>query len=116
MINIEIVILTCVVSTLFVIFIFGPLFYAQAVKDIPHEDRSKIGLYIIKTIDRMGKDKTMSLREKKKTFKGIRRTMADMETDGVYFPEYIKEEIKQKEVEICQYSGLPTVNSYEKDK
>jgi hypothetical protein len=42
------------------------------------------------------------------------RTISDMESDGVYFPENIKEELKkQREELLCEYSGLPSVKAYE---
>lgn len=36
------------------------------------------------------------------------RPLADMETNGIYF--------ERDEVEICEYSGLPSVKSYEKEE
>jgi hypothetical protein len=45
------------------------------------------------------------------------KPLADMHSDGVYFEEYLREEMKKKrEEEICQYSGLPSVQAYEKEK
>lgn len=41
------------------------------------------------------------------------RPLADMESDGVYFPEIVKEKIAEdKERNFCHYSGLPSVWSY----
>lgn len=37
------------------------------------------------------------------------RPLSDMESDGVYFPEVEKEE---ELIDICHYSGLPSVMSY----
>lgn len=43
------------------------------------------------------------------------KPLADMHSDGVYFDEEVKEELRKKREEnICQYSGLPSVKSYEK--
>jgi hypothetical protein len=43
------------------------------------------------------------------------RTISDMEDDGVYFPESIKNELEKKREELyCEYSNLPSVKSYEK--
>lgn len=40
--------------------------------------------------------------------------LADMESNGIYFSEEIKEELKkQREELLCEYSGLPSVKSYE---
>ena len=40
--------------------------------------------------------------------------LADMESNGVYFSEDIKEELeKQREELLCEYSGLPSVKAYQ---
>lgn len=40
--------------------------------------------------------------------------LADMESNGVYFSEEIKEELeKQREEMYCEYSGLLSVKAYE---
>lgn len=45
--------------------------------------------------------------------KALERTISDMETDGVYFPPQIKDELKKRLEELhCEYSGLPSVMSY----
>ena len=41
------------------------------------------------------------------------RTVADMESEGVYFSDYIVEKLKeQKEDLICHYSGLASTKSW----
>ncbi len=40
--------------------------------------------------------------------------LSDMESDGVYFPDEIKQELINKKEELyCAYSNLPSVKSYE---
>jgi hypothetical protein len=52
---------------------------------------------------------------KKKVLKRINRTISDMESDGMYFSPFIKEELKKQREELyCNYSDLPSVKSYEK--
>jgi hypothetical protein len=37
-----------------------------------------------------------------------------MESDGIYFPDDIKEQLKQQKEELhCEYSGLPSVRAYQ---
>jgi hypothetical protein len=36
-----------------------------------------------------------------------------MESDGIYFPEEVKEELRRQRNEMCEYSGLPSVKSYQ---
>lgn len=42
------------------------------------------------------------------------RPLADMETNGVYFDK--DDMIEVIELEICQYSGLPSISNYEDKK
>jgi len=37
-----------------------------------------------------------------------------MESDGIYFPEKVKDDLQKKREELyCEYSGLPSPKSYE---
>lgn len=59
-------------------------------------------------------DKKLTSNEKEIIYKIMNRTIADMESEGVYFSEEIKQELKkQKEELVCHYSGLPSVKSWE---
>lgn len=52
-------------------------------------------------------------KEKSKTCKIAYRPISDMESDGVYFSEEIKNELeKKREKLLCHYSDLPSVWSY----
>jgi hypothetical protein len=45
------------------------------------------------------------------------KTIADMESDGIYFPQEVKEKMKEYREELhCEYSGLPSPKSYENAK
>ena len=113
--NIELIALSVIITLLFTIFIFGPLAYVQATQDIPEEDKNKYGLFIIKMIKNLEKDETMTRKQKTKAIKEIQVIISDMESDGVYFPESVKSEIKTYKDNICNYSGLPSVESYAKN-
>jgi len=53
------------------------------------------------------------MEEKETILKAMTRTISDMEDDGVYFPDSIKEELEKKREELyCEYSNLPSVKSY----
>lgn len=46
----------------------------------------------------------------------LHRPLSDMESDGVYFPEFAKRQlVEDREKEICQYSGLPSVMMYQEN-
>lgn len=69
-------------------------------------------LYYI--LENLFSDTNLSKTEKKSLLKTIDRTISDMESDGMYFSEEIKAELeKQREELYCEYSGLPSVKSYE---
>lgn len=85
--DIEIIVLSAVISVLFLVFILGPLLYAHSLNsdkiNISHKPNSS-----------------------------MYKIICDMESDGVYFPPHVKEQLIQKSEEICNYSGLPSVSSY----
>lgn len=100
----EIIILTTLISTLFLIFIFGPMAYA-------HELEKKRDVSVnefIRALIKGGEGK-----KKRDLTRAISRTISDMESGGVYFSDEVKEELrKSKEEDICEYSGLPSVRTY----
>lgn len=108
----EIIILTAIICTLFVVFIFGPLLYAHSVSK-PRTDSEGTRVNLIKLASSLLADKSVSKKNKKKMAKSISRTMSDMESDGIYFPAEVKEELRRQRNEVCEYSGLPSVKSYE---
>ena len=58
--------------------------------------------------------KKISKKEKKIIREAMRVTISDMESDGIYFPEDIKEKLKEYREEMhCEYSGLPSPKAYE---
>ena len=64
----------------------------------------------------MGKlfDNNQTKKDQETILKAMTRTISDMEDDGVYFPDSVKEELEKKRDELyCEYSNLPSVKSYE---
>lgn len=108
----EIIILTTIICTLFALFIFGPLFYAHSLGNSKsNTEAAKMNL--IKMVNSLPENKSVSRKNRKKMIKVIGQTMADMESDGIYFPEEVKKELIKQRNEMCEYSGLPSVKSYE---
>ena len=67
-------------------------------------------------LERLFNDKDKSKSQKVELFKTLDRTIADMESDGMYFSEDIKQKLEQEREELfCEYSGLPSPKSYERD-
>lgn len=112
--NIEIILLTLLVVTLFAVFIIGSYKELNKMSKegyIPKKEsgpRAQLTQMIGKLFDEIPKD------EKKMFYKAISRTISDMESDGVYFSDEVKDELKrQREEAYCSYSGLPSVKVYE---
>ena len=123
--NLDIIILTSIVSTLFIV--FGILMYRE------FSNVEKNGWQYDPNAKKYGRDalfdmmarlfedeapkKTrtkISKKDKEIIYKAVNRTIADMESDGIYFPEELKEQLKEYREELhCEYSGLPSPKSYD---
>ncbi len=116
--NLDIIILTSIISTLFIVFGIAMFREFKNVNEQSEDlyDRSPRA-NMIRFIGSMfddGVTKKMTKKEKVAVYNAVKRTISDMESDGVYFPENIKEELEEKRKEMmCEYSGLPSVKSYE---
>ena len=116
--NIEIVILSVVVMIAFVVFIVTSIreFSKMEKEEYKYDPKgSKLGrdaIYYL--LESLFEDVSLSKNDKKSLIKTIDRTMADMESDGIYFPEKIKDDLQKKRDELyCEYSGLPSPKSYD---
>ena len=115
--NLDIIILTTVLSTLFVVFgIWTYREFASLNKD-SHIAAKEGGprAQLMKFMQGLF-DKDISIKEKKVIYSVVKRVISDMESDGVYFSEDVKEKLSEYRDEIkCEYSGLPSVKSYIKE-
>jgi hypothetical protein len=116
--NIEIVILSVVVMIAFVVFIVASIKeFSKMEKEVykynPDVKRfGRDGIYYL--LESLFEDVSLSKSDKKTLIKTIDRTIADMESDGIYFPEKVKDDLQKKREELyCEYSGLPSPKSYE---
>ena len=114
--HIDIIILTSVVATLFVVFFIAIYREVKSI-DVTKPDYSKDNGPRARMIELVGgvfDSKKTSVKDRKVIMKAISRTIADMESDGIYFTPEIKEELeKQREELYCEYSNLPSVKAYE---
>ena len=119
--NLDIIILTTIVSTLFAVFFI--LMYKEFSKmereeytykpDVKRYGRD--GIYNL--LERLFDDELQTTSEKVKLFKTIDRTISDMESDGMYFSEDIKKKLeKEREELFCEYSGLPSPKAYNNEQ
>ena len=65
-------------------------------------------------MERLFDDTKQTKEDKVKLIKTLDRTIADMESDGMYFSDEVKEKLeKEREELFCEYSGLPSPKAYE---
>lgn len=119
--NLDIIILTTIVSTLFLVFFV--LMYKEFSKMEKEEYTYKAdvkrygrdGIYNL--LERLFDDETKSKSQKLELFKTLDRTISDMESDGMYFPQEVKEKLEQEREELfCEYSGLPSPKAYNNEQ
>ena len=117
--NIEIVILSIFVMIAFLVFIIASIKEISKMEKEPYQYKKPVfgrdALYNL--LENLFNDDKLSVKEKKNLLKTIDRTISDMESDGMYFPEEIKDELeKQREELYCEYSGLPSPKAYDVDQ
>lgn len=114
--NLDIYILTSIVATLFLTFVIGTYRILQNVDEDSHKYEKEGGprVQMIKFVGRLFDDQSIPKKEKKIIYEAVRHTLADMESDGVYFPIEVAEKLyKHREELMCEYSGLLSPKAYE---
>ena len=98
--SLDIYILTSVVATLFIVFIVGT--YRELMKvekegwkyDPNAKKYGRDALFVLAA--KLFDDEKVPKQDKEVIYKAVNRTIADMESDGVYFDETVKEIIREK--------------------
>lgn len=119
----DIIILSCIVVILFVVFIVATYREMAHMAKTPYKYEKERGprADMVNFLGRLFDDETASkkitLKQKDLIYKAIDRTVSDMESDGVYFPKDVKDELQRQKEELhCEYSGLPSVMAYAETK
>jgi hypothetical protein len=123
----DIILLSSIVVTLFVVFGIATYREFNHMAKNDYKPRKQEGGPRAELVNFMGRlfdnetaSKKMTFKQKDIVYKAMHRTMADMESEGIYFPDDVKEEMKKQREELyCEYSGLPSVKAYgdkEEDK
>ena len=116
--NLDIYILTSIVATLFAVF-FVAIYREfsrmdkEGYKYDPNAKKyGRDALFVFAA--KLFEDEKVPKRDKEIIYKAVNRTIADMESDGIYFSEDAKEELRKQRDELhCEYSGLPSPKAYE---
>lgn len=112
----DIILLTSVIATLFVVFGIAVYreFSVMGNQTYKHQKESGPRAGLVNFVGNLASNQSLTKEEKQVVYKAMQRNIADMESDGVYFDETIKEIMqKQREELHCEYSGLPSPKAYE---
>jgi hypothetical protein len=112
----DIILLTSIIATLFVVFGIGVYreFNIMETEEYKYQKESGPRAGLVNFVGNLTSNKSLTKKERKIVYNAMRRNIADMESDGVYFDENIKEMLKKQKEELhCEYSGLPSVKAYE---
>lgn len=116
--NIDIIILSTIVTTLFAIFIgYTIKEFSKEPQVLRASEESGPRADLVKFMGRLFDSPVLTKEESDKkinVYNTVYKTIADMESDGVYFPDEVKKELIKKREELwCEYSNLPSVKAYE---
>ncbi len=114
--DIEIIVLTTIVVSLFGVFSIATYREFRVMEDTKYKHSVKQGPRgaLVDFVGNLVNDQKLTKKDKYTIYCAMRRNIADMESDGVYFDESIKELMKEKRDELlCEYSGLPSIKAYE---
>jgi len=112
----DLIILTSIIATLFLVFFFAIYREISSIDENSYKHAKEGGprVALFNLMARLFEDDTLPKQDKKRVYKAMYRTIADMESDGIRFPEEIHEELEKTRQELnCEYSGLPSPKAYE---
>lgn len=112
----DILFLTTIIVTLFVVFGIAVYREFKVMEETEYKFTKETGprAGLVNFVGNLAVNKSLSKKERKIVYKAMKRNIADMESDGVYFDDDVKEILRKQREELhCEYSGLPSVKAYE---
>jgi hypothetical protein len=108
--NMDIILLTAVISTLFIVFIIAVYreFSVMEKEKYVFQKESGPRAGLVNFVGNLASNKSLTTEEKKVIYKAMHRNIADMESDGVYFDHSLKE-IVQDQIEVLGNDEQKTV-------
>lgn len=102
--NLDVILLTAVVAVAFLVFIFSSLKEFSKMETETYSDSKSKPTYgrdaLYDLLQKLFDDESIPKTDKKTVLKTIGRTMSDMESDGLYFPEEIKQKLAKDGIPI----------------
>lgn len=116
--NLDVIIFSSFVGLAFIIFIvtsikeFSKMSKGEYVYNPEEKKFGRNAIYNL--LEKIVSDPATSTKEKVALVESVDRVLADMESDGVYFSDEIKERLEHKRKDLyCEYSGLPSAKAYD---
>jgi hypothetical protein len=99
--DMDIILLTAVISTLFIVFFIAVYreFSVMENETYVYQKESGPRAGLVNFVGNLASNKSLTSEEKKVIYRAMHRNIADMESDGVYFDNSIKE-IVQNQMEV----------------
>ena len=100
--EIDVIILSVIVVTLFIVFIIAVYREFSVMENETYTFQKEKGprAGLVNFVGNLVANKSLSVEEKASIYKAINRNIADMESDGVYFDEVVKEIVREKLLEL----------------
>ena len=96
--DMDIILLTAVISTLFIVFIIAVYreFSVMENETYVYQKESGPRAGLVNFVGNLASNKSLTSDEKKVIYKAMHRNIADMESDGVYFDNSLKEIVQDQ--------------------
>lgn len=94
----DVLLLSVVVVTLFIVFIIAVYREFNVMEVEPYKFQKESGprAGLVNFVGNLAANKSLSLPEKETIYNAMNRNIADMESDGVYFDDVVKEIIRER--------------------
>lgn len=111
MMNMDIILLTAVISTLFIVFIIAVYREFSVMENETYVSQKESGprAGLVNFVGNLASNKSLTTEEKKVIYKAMHRNIADMESDGVYFDNSLKEIVQDQIEDLGKVEQKPTV-------
>ncbi len=101
--DMDIILLTAIISTLFIVFIIAVYREFAVMENETYVFQKETGprAGLVNFVGNLASNKSLTKEDKKLIYKAMHRNIADMESDGVYFDNSLKE-IVQDQIEVLE--------------
>jgi hypothetical protein len=111
--DMDIILLTAVISTLFIVFIIAVYREFSVMENDTYVFQKESGprAGLVNFVGNLAANKSLTADEKKVIYKAMHRNIADMESDGVYFDISLKEIVQDQIEDLDKVEQKPATKS-----